>query len=246
MNSTNYYSSSKAFSKTFSPYSPARWLRERKFKRLLKNEAMENGNALDIGFGRGSLLKKVRKLYRNYNLYGTEYTEEIVNNMSPILSDVELKVVDLEKAKWSKEHDKTYNIVTCQEVIEHLSPNAQIHFFENVNTILKEDSIVIISTPEKDSIKPLKRDNESYKEFAIRFEGQPIANHLNFLELEELATNNGFKIEEHVVVGAYVKSRYLTIFLSMILFLLPEIIEKKIIDLGLFRGRYQLMKFRKE
>lgn len=247
-NNEHFYNSLKALRSTFSPYSPARWLRERKFLYYIKNSFVNTGKILDIGCGRSTLLNKIKDRYKNINLFGTEYSEVLTTMNAQINKNMSFKRWDLETDHIPFELD-LFDLIVSQEVIEHLSEDSQKALLKKIYLLLKNDGFAIISTPYKDGLqlfKKLFKDNgESYNDFAKKMEKQPIANHLLSEELLSILKDAGFTILNHTVVGPAFKNRYLTIILSGILFVLPQIFEEYLIKNKILIGRFQIVHVKK-
>lgn len=113
--------------------------------RLIAKYAGEVESVIDVGCGKGDLLRRVRQCYPNAALTGVDYLAK-----PPDLTDVEWIVADLNKPL---EISRRFNLVLCSEVIEHVE-NPR-HLFRFLNGLLHEDGIIVLTTPNQMSIRSL-------------------------------------------------------------------------------------------
>lgn len=105
---------------------------------VLKKHNVFPAHHLDIGSGSGELISILRN-HIDINSVACDYTNELMQ-----LPDIQVDVVDLNLEKLPY-RDKTFDIVTCTEVIEHLE-----HYRETLREVfrvLKDNGTFVVSTP---------------------------------------------------------------------------------------------------
>lgn len=222
--SEDFYGSQEAFKKTFNPISPARILRERRFLKIIKSINLNSANILDIGCGRATLLNKIHKIAPNNLFYGTEYSKILVDHNISLNSHINFFKWDLENTSCPLEEIK-FDLIICQEVIEHLSPDAQARIINKVYSLLNPNGFFLLSTPCKDKLLKFVPEGLTYENFAQELESQPIANHLMMEDLQNLFIKSNFKIIEHFVVAPILNNKFITNIICILLVLLPSRIE---------------------
>jgi ubiquinone/menaquinone biosynthesis C-methylase UbiE len=96
-------------------------------------------NHLDIGSGSGELIRKLQGLKHEITSSACDYIDSLMK-----LKDQKVDIVDLNKNKLPY-NDKTFDIVTATEIIEHLeNPRS---FLRDINRILKPGGVCVLSTP---------------------------------------------------------------------------------------------------
>ncbi len=115
---------------------------------MIKQEVAKNVTKdikfIDLGCKDGYLLDKAKEL--SLDVYGCDISDSVIKVLDK--QDFNMKKVDLEKTLPYK--DKTFDIITCLQVIEHLT-NPE-HLIEEISRILKPDGLLILSTPNLASI----------------------------------------------------------------------------------------------
>ncbi|QSR88431.1 class I SAM-dependent methyltransferase [Methylacidiphilum caldifontis] len=99
---------------------------------------------LDIGSGKGELIRQVREKW-NLLTFACDYTDKLME-----ISDQKVEVVDLNTGSLPYA-DNSFDIVTCTEVIEHLENYRGL--FREIYRVLKPQGLVILSTPNLLNIK---------------------------------------------------------------------------------------------
>ncbi len=94
---------------------------------------------IDLGCKDGYLLDKAREL--DYDVYGIDISDNIVK----VLSEQGFNMKKHDLGKSLPYHDYYFDIVTCLQVIEHLT-NPE-HLVKEMYRILKPGGILILSTP---------------------------------------------------------------------------------------------------
>jgi len=106
----------------------------------------KTSNILDIGCGVGYFLEEAKK--RNWNVYGTEYSEQAVNICTE-------KGLNVKKGTTSSINfeEEFFDIITSFEVIEHI--NNPLEEIQSIYHILRKDGIFYLTTPNINSITRL-------------------------------------------------------------------------------------------
>ena len=117
-----------------------RWQRSRKILRL-----MDPGRILDVGCGRGRMLDEFKR--RGWETFGTELSEQATGFAREEFG-LNVRAITLED--WGFE-DNFFDVITLWHVLEHL-PDPQGTLRE-VSRILKDDGLVVVSTPNFDSFQ---------------------------------------------------------------------------------------------
>ena len=108
-------------------------------KRYLNNEETKDKHVLDIGCGRGDVVKAFKQI--GYNVSGIDLSEEAINLCKPI----EVRQIDIEKDNDPNNFEKKFDIIFSKSLIEHL--NQPMKFFEYCKKMLKENGTLIVLTP---------------------------------------------------------------------------------------------------
>jgi 2-polyprenyl-3-methyl-5-hydroxy-6-metoxy-1,4-benzoquinol methylase len=135
-------------SQHYETYTRANWISPITIKRyrelLQKMEPFRrSNNILDIGCGDGYFLLEAKK--RNWNVYGTEFTDEAVRVCRE-------KEIIIHKGSVKKENyaPEFFDVITSFEVIEHLNtPDSEV---ETYRAILRTGGLVYVTTPNFNSI----------------------------------------------------------------------------------------------
>ncbi len=106
----------------------------------------KTSNILDIGCGVGYFLEEAKK--RNWNVYGTEYSDQAVN----ICTEKRLNVKKGTTSSINFDKD-FFDIITSFEVIEHI--NNPLEEIQSIYNILRVDGIFYLTTPNINSITRL-------------------------------------------------------------------------------------------
>ena len=103
----------------------------------------KSNNIIDVGCGDGYFLEAAKK--RNWNVYGTEFTEEAI-------ALCKQKGIDMQKGTLNTNHytEGFFDVITSFEVIEHINnPLPEVKAFHN---ILRVGGLVYVTTPNFNSI----------------------------------------------------------------------------------------------
>lgn len=107
-------------------------------------KSLEKVDIFDVGCGTGDLLCEFKKHLNNASLSGCDYTD------FKTLSDPSISFFQHDCNQDLPQDNKTFDLVTSSEVIEHIE-NPR-HFVRQLTSKLKDGGIMIISTPNLDSI----------------------------------------------------------------------------------------------
>jgi 2-polyprenyl-3-methyl-5-hydroxy-6-metoxy-1,4-benzoquinol methylase len=122
---------------------PIRLFRRQRSRKILR--LMDSGRILDIGCGRGRMLDEFKR--RGWETFGTELSEQAAGAAR---EEFGLNVRSIPLEDWGFE-DKFFDAITLWHVLEHLpDPRATLR---EVNRILKDDGLLVVSTPNFDSFQ---------------------------------------------------------------------------------------------
>ncbi len=113
--------------------------RQKRAKKIIKMFNGKSGTALDIGCGRGHMLKKLKK--NNWECYGTEISE----TLSQSLIRDGLKIfnsIDIKSCDFPSNH---FDVVTLFHVFEHLQN--PVDTLKEIGRILKPGGLLFIEIP---------------------------------------------------------------------------------------------------
>jgi 2-polyprenyl-3-methyl-5-hydroxy-6-metoxy-1,4-benzoquinol methylase len=100
-------------------------------------------NLIDVGCGDGHFLLAAKK--RNWNVFGTEFSEEAVNNCCS--KGIHMTTSPLDPNQYQ---NLSFDVITSFEVIEHL--NTPLQEVDAYKKILRPGGVVYITTPNFNSI----------------------------------------------------------------------------------------------
>jgi len=168
---------------------------ENKLNLLFYLKLINKNKLVDIGSGSGCLLAKYSSYFTT--LFGIDnrphaiqYAKKLLKNRKNIF----FKLTDLLKVS-SNNENIVADLLVCMEVIEHFTlDDLQNKVFKNIKTYMNQDSYLIITTPNRESIWPLLEfilDKLKLTPPMINEQHQHIFNKVELLQLLKL---NGFKI----------------------------------------------------
>ena len=99
-------------------------------------------NTLDIGVGRGEMLRCMKKWGHNY--HGIDISPSTVNFCKKL--DLSCELVD-DTEFWLNNHQKQFDIITCLDVLEHIPKEHLINFLKSIRNSLNKDGIAIFQVP---------------------------------------------------------------------------------------------------
>jgi SAM-dependent methyltransferase len=101
-----------------------------------------NPSILDVGCGKGLLLKKLQKKYPNSHLYGVEPSRNALKFFHRFFPDVKIFEGVFEDSPFL---DKKFNLVVSNGVLEHV-PNP-VDFLKKIRRCIAEDGFLYIGVP---------------------------------------------------------------------------------------------------
>lgn len=121
-------------------------LRHEKIEDILREYSSEKQEIIDVGFGNGELLQRLKQ-HGFSRISGMDPSAESVNMLKKrgikgFLGSVQQEI--------PKEHQEKYDIAIMTEVLEHLLSPA--HAIQNLRSLLKPDGYVILTLPSFDDL----------------------------------------------------------------------------------------------
>jgi 2-polyprenyl-3-methyl-5-hydroxy-6-metoxy-1,4-benzoquinol methylase len=113
-------------------------------RRIVKRYIQPPFEFLDIGCGNGSLLRALEHAFPGSHATGVDGYLEALINCRKRTQTAKLVLQDLARDKW-QEFNRTYNVVTLLDVLEHLDRPDSV--LRHVHGLLKENGILIVSVP---------------------------------------------------------------------------------------------------
>ena len=167
------------------------WHANRFAKIISKIKINENTKILDIGCGPGTLLAKIKPVYKL--AVGIDFDEKQI-------SFARKKFNNRKNIKWiygdvTKLNIKNkFDYIICSELIEHIEPSKADKLMTSINHLLSQDGKLILTTPNYRSLWPMTEwfVNRLGK---VDYSKQHI-NKLNIESAKRVLKKNGFKIEK--------------------------------------------------
>lgn len=138
-------------------------------------------NILDIGAGRGNILKGLYSNKLKPNLYVAldvkqKKIEKLMNFKTNfpvvgIVGDIrkhKIQWIDYKKKEFAKS-DNIFDLVACFEVIEHFEPKYLPHVLKEIYRVLKPGGYLLLSTPNYDGVHHAKNHVYEYKEEELSY-----------------------------------------------------------------------------
>ena len=122
------------------------------FKPVCKNEL----KILEVGFGKGSLLKRFNDSGKNQELYGVDASQtnyRYAKNELKVDAQLSLADISLERYQYP---DGFFDVVIMLEVLEHIM--SPLHAILEIQRVLKKDGHFIFSWPEERLISGIGRE----------------------------------------------------------------------------------------
>lgn len=169
-----------------------------KIKSIIPNSKIK---ILDLGFGQGYIEELLSK-NKSYELYGIDISSTAVKRAKKKFKGNFITGDISEVQKIYKKN--SFDVILALELIEHISPRKIFNFYNTLNTLLKPNGILIVSTPLNENLRH-KKSNPSghvrdYQPAVIKME-------------QELS---GFKVIESYTFYAFQKNYKLKKFLARI------------------------------
>lgn len=146
------------------------------------------GNILDIGCGRGFLLKKLKeKAKKGSRFFGLDISSKLCDIAKENNPDAEITRGDAENLPFE---DDFFDFVFMTEVLEHLIDYNKS--LKEAKRVLKKNGIFIVSVPNRDWLQYDFYDKIRNKNL------QPVDDYyFRFKEIKMFLQNNGFKIVKY-------------------------------------------------
>lgn len=130
---------------------------------------------LDIGASSATFYKFLRNNFSSFNrpridYTGLEYRQSSVDDGNKFFDSIKSDVnkghifqCDLNiESNYSFLKDQKFDIVLCQEIIEHISKDSGLKLLNFISTILSENGILILSTPNPPKKEFSKQETENF------------------------------------------------------------------------------------
>ncbi len=107
--------------------------------RLFRRE-LEGKSVLDVGCGEGYFLASVAKQMSHGQLMGLDVSIPSLSMQHPDIRFISGNIIDFDL-------DQTFDVIFCDQVLEHIAPADQEIFLESVKRSLKKDGLFIVNLP---------------------------------------------------------------------------------------------------
>jgi 2-polyprenyl-3-methyl-5-hydroxy-6-metoxy-1,4-benzoquinol methylase len=134
---------------------------------------------IDVGCGRGWLSNK---LSAYGEVTGIEPVETVVEHAKKLFPKI--KFYSLRPDEYIEQYKKSYSVVVCSEVLEHVIDKSK--FIHDLNVLTSENGHLIVTTPRAE-LKKLWEDKYGAP-------AQPIEEWISTEDLKYLIAQNGFRI----------------------------------------------------
>jgi 2-polyprenyl-3-methyl-5-hydroxy-6-metoxy-1,4-benzoquinol methylase len=152
--------------------------------RVREVEAVANsepGRVLDVGCGRGVLLREFRR--RGWEVQGTELSEQAASYARNTLN-IPVEIGSLETLQFPAKH---FDAITLWHVLEHVAnPRALL---AEINRILKPDGVLLVAVPNFDSLEARVAKDKWFHLDVPRH-----VTHFSQATLERALNENGFEV----------------------------------------------------
>lgn len=174
-----------------------------KIKKIISLLPNKKIKILDLGFGQGYFEEKLQHSEKKYNIFGIDISSVATKKANDKFKG---KFIQGDIAMIKKIFDKEkFDVILAIELIEHVLPSDILAFYDSINRLLKNNGILILSTPLNENLRNSKKNPSGhvrdYQPAVIKME----------LEL------SGFKILETHQLYAFKKYYYLKKLLAKIL-----------------------------
>jgi len=139
---------------------------------------------LDIGCGNGVFLYGLKN--NDFDVYGIDMSEKAVDFAQNTLGLNNVKLSSINKLEYQ---DEFFDVITMNHVIEHLYNPENV--IKEIDRILKKDGLLVISTPNSDSI-----NFKLFKEYWFPLETPRHLNLFNHSTIQKLLCDFDFIIDK--------------------------------------------------
>lgn len=126
-----------------------------KVTRFLRNE---NGKFLDIGFGAGNLEQKLKNDKAKLKLYGVDFSPAAITSARKRFQGIFL-ISKIQKLPFKKCY---FNCAVMLDVLEHIPEKESKKVLDEVNRVLKRNSVFVISVPLNEDLKKMNKEGTNY------------------------------------------------------------------------------------
>jgi 2-polyprenyl-3-methyl-5-hydroxy-6-metoxy-1,4-benzoquinol methylase len=168
-------------------------------------DMIEGDIILDVGCNAGYFTKMIAEKYPNATIRGIDCDKEAIALASRMfwMPNITYEVLPVEKLK----DNKAYDCILFLETIEHIN-NAGL-IIDKFKSLLNDNGVLIISTPNAASFENIKRNMRSISKTVAKINAEPqfsghqtdhICNY-DFPTLYRLLRKKGFEYEDFKYVG---------------------------------------------
>lgn len=179
---------------------------------------------IDIGCGDGRFVREVKKRYPEKNVLGVDYSERAINLARVLNPDLAFEDRDI----ITNPLDRTFNVATLIEVVEHIPPNKLKQFVKQVHAVLSPEGYLILTVPHVNK----SVSDKHYQHFdaaalrdlldthfqKLRF--IPFDSHSKFLTVMQLLL--GGKGNHFVLTNSWINSVFLQVYFNRFLYEVTE------------------------
>ncbi|WP_263834159.1 class I SAM-dependent methyltransferase [Salinibacter sp.] len=175
---------------------------------------------IDIGCGDGRFLREMRKQYPNKEILGVDYSQraiELARAMNPTLAFETRNIIE-------EPVDRTFDIATLIEVLEHIPPAQMKQFIEQVYAVLQPQGHIILTVPHVNKSVSDKHyqhfDTEKLRRvldpYFQNLKFVPFDSHSKALSLMQIFL--GGKGNHFVVTNSFLNKKFIDIYFSNFLY----------------------------
>jgi len=102
---------------------------------------------VDVGCGNGNLINRISEIYKEATIYGVDLSEEAMTSVKKRYEKHEnicFRVGSLDRLPFE---DRSIDVLTCTEVLEHTFPETFSNSFSEVGRVLKNGGYYLASVP---------------------------------------------------------------------------------------------------
>ncbi|MDC3119136.1 class I SAM-dependent methyltransferase [Prochlorococcus sp. AH-716-K03] len=118
-----------------------------KYVEYFQTKGLHEGSVLDIGSGTGAFLEFLKNNF-NYKLYGTEFADEVIEDLVKIVGKKE-NIFHKVKIEDINFNNKKFDVITMWGVLEHVYNPLQV--LEKISSIISSNGIMLALIPNLNS-----------------------------------------------------------------------------------------------
>lgn len=143
----NYLNQSRNWVKRSEDFYKIAYLTE--FEEIIKN--LDNhSKILDVGCGKGELLKVLEDYHKTFNLYGIEIDKTTYNLAKKKLKKT--KIINKDALTALKNFENYFDVIFLIDVLEHIDENKIFLFLSLVYKSLKKNGSLVLRVPNAESV----------------------------------------------------------------------------------------------